>query len=546
MSAPDTHKRSGSCSSSSSSRCSSSSSRRKALGLPSLLVLVSAAAVRLLLFSCLSLPSPLLLLFGSSSSSSSAFREGLAREAAGLSPFAPGVYGHLPPLFYVLKSLTGCSSSTNFSSCNLRLFLLLLLVDLGIGAALAVAAAQLGRSHAAAQQHQQQQQPPGGPDVNTATGQFIKPWAAAALYLLHPYALAASLAMSLQQLPLLLLALSIAAAAAGARERAAPPTTAAAAERVAVAAPHHQQQQGQQKRGCSRLQGLLLRGCCCCCFTLLLLLGPPQAASAAFAVAAIAKHGLLPVSPARATKASAGSALLHGCLFLLGTAAAAACLLMAVAVGANWDSRFVAASSIPQWRLENPEPGLSPSWYLLTLVFERYRSIFIFAFQAIAFVLAIPLTICFAGNPLPHCQAALGAIILFQPTPSLTEFAFLQVLLAFEWQQLHQRIAFSKLVGLGMVCASILPVGISLWSCRRASTPNPPYALQSLHHVCTCRQQQQQQAKQHQQRLALIKDRCVVGRLVAAMRCRLAARGDPQSLCTEAAAAAAAAATATA
>ncbi|KAL8444158.1 hypothetical protein Emag_005672 [Eimeria magna] len=158
------------------------------------------------------------------------------------------------------------------------------------------------------------------------------------------------------------------------------------------------------------------------------------------------------------------------------------------------------------------------------------------------------------------------ALILFEPTPSLTEFAFLQVLsnhsptaaasaalaavacnaaavacnaaaalLAFEWQQLHQRIAFSKLVGLGMVSASIMPVGFSLWTCRRAGTPNPPYALQSLHHICTCKQQQQQQQQQRQQQQQKYRQRLV-----------LAARGDPQSLCTEAAAPAAAAAAAAA
>ena len=52
-------------------------------------------------------------------------------------------------------------------------------------------------------------------------------------------------------------------------------------------------------------------------------------------------------------------------------------------------------------------------------------------------------------------------------------------------------------VGFGMLAAALLPVGFSIWISRGAGTPNLAYALQSIHQLSTCKQQQQQQQPLH-------------------------------------------------
>ncbi|XP_026192740.1 uncharacterized protein LOC34619877, partial [Cyclospora cayetanensis] len=389
----------------------------------------SAALVRVLLFHCVSLPSGALLLYSGTSRSSSSFQEALAREAAGLSPLAAGIYVQTPPLFVLLKHLTGCGGSG--ASCNaLRLFLLLLAVDLGVAAALATAAAQL-QPHADEDGEERLLSSLSPLDAQAASQcfslvkekrlllqqrerlgalasqRFISPTLAAALFLFHPYTVAGSLALSPHHVPLLLLSLAI--------------VTGAFAARAAEAATTLRGKEGGQS---AAAQGM-------------------------------------PSHPLKRRK---------------GVAAAAA----AAVQGSLWES-FAS-----QWHLEPIDPGLGGSWYLLALAFERYRRIFVFALQAAAFVLMVPLTLAFAGNPLSHCQAAVASMVLFQQNPSLTEFAFLQVLLAFHWREMQQRVPFSKLVGLSLLAAALLPVAFSLWMDRGVGTANIAYALQCLHYTFSC------------------------------------------------------------
>ncbi|CDI78159.1 hypothetical protein, conserved [Eimeria acervulina] len=336
------------------------------------LVFTVASLLRVLLFFAPSLPSNLLLLCSSSSSSSSSLEEGIAREAAGLSPFAAGVYSHLPSFFSLLKAITGCSSSSSnsSSSCRGTSFLLLLLVDLATAASLAAAAASI-------QQPDEQQQQ--------------------------------------EQLPL---------------------------KQQEQQQLHKQQQQNQQQLQQKQQQ----------------------------------QQQQYRRESAKAAAASAAAAVGRGCVLLLGAAAAAALLLCAVAAEANWD----------WWRLQPPEPGLGVSFYLLSLVFERYRSIFVFAFQALGFVLMVPVAVCFAGDPLAHLQAAVALALIFKQSPTLADFAFLHVLLAFNLRDIYQRVAYTKLVGLSLLVAPLVSVGLSLWMARGSTVPNVAYSMQSLHHVLTC------------------------------------------------------------
>ncbi|OEH76394.1 hypothetical protein cyc_03128 [Cyclospora cayetanensis] len=467
---------------------------------------------------------PLAAVFGS------AALEALAREAAGLSPLAAGIYVQTPPLFVLLKHLTGCGGSG--ASCNaLRLFLLLLAVDLGVAAALATAAAQL-QPHADEDGEERLLSSLSPLDAQAASQcfslvkekrlllqqrerlgalasqRFISPTLAAALFLFHPYTVAGSLALSPHHVPLLLLSLAI--------------VTGALARRQSLSFSPQLFWQGEAQRGRSTGKKPLERQCFACvhAFTSLTHARPLGRGERAHTLSHYMRYArrlhlsvCLYSSAGVACEEEEASCSCRPGVFVFGGVARGIAfaprifccgdelefgklvgeLRVSMAFGANrpWSWRFVvfARAGTHSGRSSAAERKGVGLRQLLRKKRDVTRQCFAFSdypAQAAAFVLMVPLTLAFAGNPLSHCQAAVASMVLFQQNPSLTEFAFLQVLLAFHWREMQQRVPFSKLVGLSLLAAALLPVAFSLWMDRGVGTANIAYALQCLHYTFSC------------------------------------------------------------
>lgn len=170
-------------------------------------ILALGVSVRYLIFRGVSIPASAQRVVSSEDGSFEGFVEATAREEAGFSPFKSGVYAQLPPVYRLLKAVTGCHGSCwerkDFAEGGkLRLFWFLCGVDaltaLFLSASASLLRLQQRGTTSLSCQHSD------GPVLDDlsanqtqrvarldAKWEFISPPLAAALFYLHPFAVSA-------------------------------------------------------------------------------------------------------------------------------------------------------------------------------------------------------------------------------------------------------------------------------------------------------------------------------------------------------------------
>ncbi|KFH09446.1 GPI transamidase subunit PIG-U protein [Toxoplasma gondii VAND] len=446
-----------------------------------LVLLAVGVALRLFLYSVgLTLSESTEPLVSPASASFSSFREALTLHALSFSPYTGGVYRQQPLVFLSLKWLTGAGrgadESCNTSSCQWRYYLVLIFIDLVAATALAVAAAEArtwavswrqkdwenstdvtrekgpserGKTLAKGSE-ESHQQPRDGVEEIVATPALV-----AASYFLHPMTIGAILSLTIHTLPLAFFASALA---------------------------------------CATRAGWLSRWLSVVFFGFSLYVGPPQALLLALPLAhllhavrtqTVQRLDLLEVLPSPRKDILPG--LLRGTLLFF--AGLAFCVLLHVASyfalrAYTADAAdYLDSTVVSMWGVRDLGPNLGIFWYIFSLIFERYRLLFVMIFQGHCFILVVPLFVRMFRYPLAYCQVVIAIALLFQPSFCISDSAFLVSLLISRWHIVERKVAFVKLIVVAFVAVSIYPVTTELWLGRNTGNPNFVYNIQIIFQV---------------------------------------------------------------
>jgi len=168
-----------------------------------------------------------------------------------------------------------------------------------------------------------------------------------------------------------------------------------------------------------------------------------------------------------------------------------ACLLGASAAALDGDLHFLQASFLSVLTLRDLTPNVGIFWYVFIEVFDRYRSLFLWAFHGHLLFYSVPLHTRLGRHrpvgPWLHCIAAVGIVTLFKPYPTASDFGLMlstlliQVELIREAEKQFAFLLSGLLFGLCM-----FPTMSAVWLARNAGNANFVYNMTLVINVFGC------------------------------------------------------------
>eukprot|EP00923_Selenidium_pygospionis_P052458 GHVN01090822.1.p1 GENE.GHVN01090822.1~~GHVN01090822.1.p1 ORF type:complete len:616 (+),score=90.27 GHVN01090822.1:288-2135(+) len=147
----------------------------------------------------------------------------------------------------------------------------------------------------------------------------------------------------------------------------------------------------------------------------------------------------------------------------------------------RWD--YLISSATDYLTVADTRPNLGVFWYVIQLVFDRFRSMFLVYFHGHILLHVTAVYFRFFHSPVTYCIIAIGVILVFQPYPSALSFPLLLCLLAIRWSTVERQKSFVLLATLGSFPLVMIPVMVILWLRRDTGNPNFVYFMQTVHHV---------------------------------------------------------------
>ncbi|CAJ1418375.1 unnamed protein product, partial [Effrenium voratum] len=174
--------------------------------------------------------------------------------------------------------------------------------------------------------------------------------------------------------------------------------------------------------------------------------------------------------------------LAYSALFCLVSLGLFACLLGISCAAMGGELQFLEASFLSVLSVRDLTPNTGLFWYMFIEVFQRYYSLFVFAFHAHVLFYSVPLHLrlgCYGPTgPFITCGAALGMITLFKPYPTASDYGLMlsamliQAELIRESQQYFAFLLSGVMFGLSMV-----PTMVAVWLGRNAGNANYLYNM---------------------------------------------------------------------
>ncbi|CEM01991.1 unnamed protein product [Vitrella brassicaformis CCMP3155] len=127
-------------------------------------------------------------------------------------------------------------------------------------------------------------------------------------------------------------------------------------------------------------------------------------------------------------------------------------------------------------------PNIGLFWYLFTQIFDRFEYMFHFIFNGHVYLYVIPLWLHLYRQPHGLLTAHIAIVVLFQPHPTVCDFAYLISLLLLHHDIVRRLGSFSFIVLVASVSLSIMPVMACLWLDRNTGNANFVYFQHLIHH----------------------------------------------------------------
>lgn len=167
-------------------------------------------------------------------------------------------------------------------------------------------------------------------------------------------------------------------------------------------------------------------------------------------------------------------------------------LLMGSSVTAmGGDLHFLQASFASILTVRDLTPNVGIFWYITIEVFDRYRALFILAFQGHILFYSAPLHLRIGRHrpigPWLHCAAAIGIITLFKPYPTASDYGLMVSVLLVQVELIREaEKMFAFLLSGLLLGISMFPTMSAVWLTRNAGNANFLYNMTLIINVFGC------------------------------------------------------------
>jgi len=136
-------------------------------------------------------------------------------------------------------------------------------------------------------------------------------------------------------------------------------------------------------------------------------------------------------------------------------------------------------------------PNVGIFWYIFIEVFDRYRTLFLFAFHAHLFFYPIPLHMRFGRHrpfgPWLHAVATVGMVTIFKPYPTASDFGLMLSMLLIPVELIKEA---EKTFAFLLICLEfglcMFPTMEAVWLSRNAGNANFLYNMTLVVNVFGC------------------------------------------------------------
>lgn len=168
-----------------------------------------------------------------------------------------------------------------------------------------------------------------------------------------------------------------------------------------------------------------------------------------------------------------------------------ACLLGASVAAMGGETHFFNACFASVVLVRDLTPNVGVFWYIFIEVFDRYRSLFLFAFNAHLLFYPWPLHFRVGRHrplgPWLHCAAAIGIISIFKPYPTASDHGLMLSVLLIPVELLREsEKQFAFLMSGLLFGLSMFPIMTAVWLGRNAGNANFLYNMTLVINVFGC------------------------------------------------------------